>query len=530
SGKGRDFIDKIKLSSESFFSFQNILLFGIFILAILSPWWIRQKYGDIMGAASLIGSMFIVAIFAIFLALNKKTKLMKQNLPKILVDNSTQKKPPFIDATGSKEGALLGDVLHDPLQSGGFGTPAYQRIVPGAIHKAHKGVLFVDEIGLLNNESQQGLLTAMQEKKLTITGRSERSSGAMVQTEPVPCDFILVAAGNLETLRIINPALRNRIRGYGYEVYMNTEMEDNEENRYKIAQFVAQEVEKDKKIPHFSKDAVDLIIREAQLMAGTSGKLTLKLRELGGLVRAAGDLASEEKSKLVEPKHILNAKKLARSLEKQIAEQYIEKKKEYQIIITKGEKVGRVNGLAVIGSKDSYSGIVLPIEATITPGGKKTEFIATGKLGEIAKEAIQNVSALIMKYFGLNIIEKKNIYVQFLQTYEGVEGDSASIAVATAIISSLMKVPIKQNIAMTGSLSVHGEVLAVGGVNQKIEAALEAGINEIIIPQANFKDLNLSKENLKNVKIIEAKTIQDVLKYALSWQGKTNLKRKLNIK
>ena len=93
-----------------------------------------------------------------------------------------------------------------------------------------------------------------------------------------------------------------------------------------------------------------------------------------------------------------------------------------------------------------------------------------------------------------------------------------------------MKVPIKQNIAMTGSLSVHGEVLAVGGVNQKIEAALEAGINEIIIPQANFKDLNLSKENLKNVKIIEAKTIQDVLKYALSWQGKTNLKRKLNIK
>jgi len=101
-----------------------------------------------------------------------------------------------------------------------------------------------------------------------------------------------------------------------------------------------------------------------------------------------------------------------------------------------------VNGLAVIGSGSSYSGILLPIEAEVTPGGKKSEIIATGKLGEIAKEAVKNVSAIIMHYFGEDIKETRDIFVQFLQTHEGVEGDSASIAVATSIISALKEIPI----------------------------------------------------------------------------------------
>ena len=102
------------------------------------------------------------------------------------------------------------------------------------------------------------------------------------------------------------------------------------------------------------------------------------------------------------------------------------------------------------GETAIYSGIILPIESQVTPGGKESEIIATGKLGEIAKEAVKNVSAIIKRYFGEDIKETYDIYVQFLQTYEGVEGDSASIAVATAIISALKKIPIRQDTAMTG--------------------------------------------------------------------------------
>ncbi len=410
--------------------------------------------------------------------------------------------------------------------SGGLGTPPYERLIPGFIHRANGGVLFIDEIANLSRKSQQELLTALQEKKYPITGQSERSSGAMTRSQPAPCDFILVASGNPETIMHMHPALRSRIRGYGYEVFMDGDMPDSQENQLKLAQFIAQEVKKDAKIPHFSKEAVLTIIEESRKRAGKAGKLTLRLRELGGLVRASGDIALEEQSQLVQPSHIKKAKKLALTLEQQIADRYIEQKKDYQVITIKGTQIGKVNGLAVIGSDNYYSGIVLPIESEITHGGKKSEFIATGQLGKIAKEAVKNVSAIILKYFH-DDLEKYDVFVQFIQTQEGVEGDSASIAVATAIISALKKLPIRQDTAMTGSLSVRGEVLAIGGATAKIEAAIEAGIARCIIPQANLKDVFLSEEHKGKIKVIPVSTIQEVLKEALDWKGKESILRAL---
>lgn len=325
----------------------------------------------------------------------------------------------------------------------------------------------------------------------------------------------------------MHPALRSRISGYGYEIYMKETIPDTEENRNKIAVFVAQEVTKDKKIPHFSKEAVDAIIEEAKRRANRKGHLTLRLRELGGLIRAAGDLALEQKSKLVQKKHIIDAKKVARTLEQQIADKFIEQKKEYEVIVTAGKRVGRVNGLAVIGVTPPYSGIILPIESEVTPGGKESEIIATGKLGDIAKEAIKNVTAIIKKYFGEDIKETYDIYVQFLQTYEGVEGDSASIAVATSVISAFKKVPVRQDTAMTGSLSVRGEVLPIGGVTAKVEAAIEAGIKNVVVPKTNLKDIIISPDKMRKINIIPVETITDVLKVVLDWSGKQRILRQI---
>jgi len=411
--------------------------------------------------------------------------------------------------------------------SGGLGTPAHERVVAGMIHKSHMGVLFIDEIATLQPATQQEMLSALQERKFAITGQSERSAGAMVRTEPVPCDFVLLAAGNYETIKHMHPALRSRISGYGYEVYMKETIPDTEENRNKVAVFVAQEVVKDKKIPHFSNEAVEAIVEEARRRANRKGHLTLRLRELGGLIRAAGDLAVEEKAKLVMKKHISGAKKIARTLEQQIADKYIEEKKEYEVIVTSGKRVGRVNGLAVIGVTPPFSGIILPIESEVTPGGKESEIIATGKLGDIAKEAIKNVSAIIKKYFGEDLKETYDVYVQFLQTHEGVEGDSASIAVATSIISAFKKVPVKQDTAMTGSLSVRGEVLPIGGVTAKVEAAIEAGIKNVVVPKTNLKDIIIDKDKIKKINIIPVETITDVLKVVLDWKGKQRILRQI---
>lgn len=530
-GQGKRLLEKARIQAATSTKNQSIVLLIIVIILSLIPYyfWKTGAISDIIYAASMMSTMVLIMGLILFINLNKRAKFNQKQIevPKLLVDNSSTRQAPFIDATGAHAGALLGDVLHDPLQSGGLGTPAYERLIPGFIHRAHGGVLFIDEIATLSPRSQQELLTALQEKKYPITGQSERSSGAMTRSEPVPCDFVMIAAGNLETIKHMHPALRSRIRGYGYEVYMNTMMDDTKENREKLRRFVAQEVVKDGKIPHFSKEAVDVIVEEARKKAGMAKKLSLYLRELGGLVRAAGDLALEEKSKIVEKVHVIKAKKLSRTLEQQIADRYIENKKKYEVIKTKGKQVGRVNGLAVIGSESAFSGIVLPIESEVTIGGKKADFVATGKLGKIAKEAVQNVSAIILKQFGEDIKETRDIYIQFLQTVDtGVEGDSASIAVATAIISALKQIPVKQDTAMTGSLSVRGEVLAIGGVTAKIEAAIEAGLKQVIIPKANENDVMLSSENKAKIKIIPVSNIKEVIKHALVWNGKESIFKK----
>ena len=533
AGQGRDLVAKARLQSMTMFKNQNIIMFILFIVAIFGPFWAWNyfsKYGStaaaIMSASSLLVLILFMIGFTLSMNLGKRIET-RVRVPRVIVDNYKKKQAPFNDATGAHAGALLGDVLHDPFQSGGLGTPAHERVVAGMIHKSHMGVLFIDEIATLQPATQQELLSALQERKFAITGQSERSAGAMVRTEPVPCDFVLLAAGNFETIKHMHPALRSRISGYGYEVYMKETIPDTEDNRNKIAVFVAQEVIKDKKIPHFSREAVDAIVEEARRRANRKGHLTLRLRELGGLIRAAGDLALEKKSKLVMKEHIIDAKKIARTLEQQLADKYIEQKKEYEVIVTSGKRVGRVNGLAVIGVTPPYSGIILPIESEVTPGGKESEIIATGKLGDIAKEAIKNVTAIIKKYFGEYIKETYDIYVQFLQTYEWVEGDSASIAVATSVISAFKKVPVKQDFAMTGSLSVRGEVLPICGVTAKVEAAIEAGMKNVVVPKTNLKDIIISPDKMRKINIIPVETITDVLKVVLDWSGKQKVLRQI---
>jgi len=476
----------------------------------------------------------IIAAFMIFLIFSRGALLQRRELhdvPKILVAHEKNDSPPFVDATAAHSGALLGDVRHDPFQSAGLETPPHQLVEAGAIHRAHKGVLYIDEINTLSLPSQQHLLTAIQEKKFQITGQSERSFGAMVKTEPVSCDFILVSAGNLDALKGMHPALRSRIRGYGYEVYLNSTMEDNNENRIKLIRFVAQEIQKDGKINHFDKKAVAEIIHEAQRRAGRKGKLSLRLRELGGLVRSAGDLSFEDGSKIVTQEHVLEAKKIAKSLEQQVVDRAIEQRQDYKSFKIQGKEVGVVNGLAVHSADPSmseFSGLVLPIVAEVTPAGSESEgkVIATGKLGEIAKESVLNISAIIKKYMGKDITEH-DIHIQFIGTYEGLEGDSASISVITGVISAMENLPVRQDTALTGSLSIRGTVLPIGGVTAKIEAAAKAGIKRVIIPKSNLNDVLLEDKYRDKIKIIPVETLTEVIDNALLGEGKNELLSKL---
>jgi Lon-like ATP-dependent protease len=501
AGRGKQIVAAHKIEAKKKVQFRNTLLL-ILIIGIIGYAFITMQW--LMG---------IIAAAFVFMALRYTMPREEAMVPKLLVANDVKSNAPFIDGTGSHAGALLGDVRHDPFQSGGLETPAHDRVEAGAIHRSNGGVLFIDEINTLDPHSQQNLLTALQEGEFPITGQSERSSGAMVRTEPVPCRFVMVAAGNLDAIQGMHPALRSRIRGYGYEVYMAESMEDTPENQQKYIRFIAQEVKNDGKIPHFDKSAIDEIIREARRRSNRKGHLTLKLRDMGGLIRVAGDIARQEGATLTTAAHVITAKKTARSIEDQVSDEVTRHLREYEMTVVEGTRVGRVNGLAVTGSD---AGSVLPIMAEVTPaiGKEGGEVIATGLLKEIAQESIKNVSAILKKFTGKDV-KNIDIHIQFIGTYMGIEGDSASISVATAVISAIEGIPVRQDLAMTGSLSVRGDVLPVGGVTYKIEAAAKAGIKTVLIPRMNINDVLIEEQYKSKITIIPVDTIDEVLKHAL---------------
>jgi len=256
-------------------------------------------------------------------ALEKRREIVEEKPRNVIIPLDRKM---FVQATGASETELLGDVRHDPY--GGhpnLGTQPYERVVPGAIHEAHEGVLFIDEIVHIAN-LQRFILSAMQDKVFPIVGRNPQSAGSSVKVEEVPCDFIFVGACNMRDIQYILPPLRSRIQGEGYEILMRTTMPDTEENEAKLAQFVAQEIEIDGKIPHATMRAVELLIEEARKRAriidDIDNAFTLRLRDLGGVVRMAGDLAVMDGINFITEKHMSFAISKSISIEDQILKRY----------------------------------------------------------------------------------------------------------------------------------------------------------------------------------------------------------------
>jgi ATP-dependent Lon protease len=256
-------------------------------------------------------------------ALERRRELERASPRKVIVPLHRKQ---FILATGSSEAELLGDVRHDPY--GGhaqLGTMPYERVVPGAVHEAHEGVLFLDELSHLGN-LQRFILTAMQEGTFPISGHNPQSSGASVKVDDVPCDFIMVGACNIQDLEKILSPLRSRIAGNGYEVLVNIAMPDEPMNRARLAQFIAQEIAVDGRIPKADRSAIMAFIEEARRRAkkldGQHNSLTLRLREMGGLVRAAGDLAVVNNADTITEKHVREAVRRNLTAEEQIVAKY----------------------------------------------------------------------------------------------------------------------------------------------------------------------------------------------------------------
>jgi len=453
-------------------------------------------------------------------------------VPKLIVDNST-KAAPFIDATGHGSAQLFGSIAWDPLQTGGLGTPEHQRVSAGDVHRAHLGILYIDEIKNMGPDEAITLLTVLEDGQLPITMRS-RFNGASgtaamaVATEPVPCMCFLVGAGNFDSIGHIHPALMDRIYGYGKVVRMNNDMPNTVENRRKYVQFIAQEVSRFRLIP-FSREACEEIVDEGRRRSNKKDALTTKFRPMISLVKTAATLAMNEGLDVVERRHVKDAiEKHCKTIQKQILEHQISERGKLLEIRPEGAKLGQIYGVAVV--KDPYSGEmtgnVLTVKGFLEKRDKKCDSGIQGyyKVTGIAKEgqeqfiadSVAKVRSVILQKYGVDIAQEFFTHIDFAQAY-GVDGPSAGVTMTILLCSLLEGKLIRQDVAVTGEINVTVDdvvpVTAVGGVHEKIKAAEMWGFKKVIVPAKNYKHSIDPRDY--SIEVIPGETLEDYLKESL---------------
>lgn len=454
-------------------------------------------------------------------------------VPEILLDPRTDTNL-MIRVSEPSSSNMKGGFRHDPYQSGNLQTPVHRRAYLGA--HARAPIIYIDELKTLIKEGyMSSLLEIMQNKKYILEGGRNTGSGAADRSENyLKADNIIIACCNHDTLQYLQDegdgAFLSRIEDKGEIIHMESSVPETKESIAQVAQYIKQEInnlgtefedtwgaviEKEglagvrrrseqifgKKLPlnysltvrEFSRNAVAEIIKELRCRA-SDGKLSCILRPINGIIKAAELEAVIENSEFVEPRHIRNALRDHTSIEGSVSREIFEHKKDLKKYITSmTDSIGYVVGLAVIHSRASGQmfGQPLPIHCQINAGGSDV-ITAPGKLGEIAKAAAENVRASIKKllhrvgapYVGYEM------YIEYIQAHDGVEGDSASVAMNIGLISDYIRQPVSQKYGITGSLT--GEIiLPVGGVTEKVRSIMDIDLTMegACIPWQNKHDI-----------------------------------------
>lgn len=452
-------------------------------------------------------------------------------VPKFIVDNS-KKVAPFIDATGHGSAQLFGSIAWDPLQTGGLGTPEHQRVSAGDVHRAHMGILYIDEIKNMAPDEAITLLTVLEDGQLPITMRSRWSSAGgtaamAVSTEPVPCMCFLVGAGNFDSIGGVHPALMDRIYGYGKVVRMNNDMQNNIENRRKYVQFIAQEVSRFRLLP-FSREACEEIVDEGRRRSNKKDALSTKFRPMISLVKTAATLAINEGLDHVERRHVKDAiEKHCKTIQKQMLEHQMSERGKLLEINPEGAKLGQIYGVAVV--KDPYSGEMTGNVLTVKGFLEKKDIKGDGmqgyyKVTGIAKEgdeqfiadSVAKVRSVILQKYRVDIAQEFFTHIDFAQAYR-VDGPSAGVTMTILLCSLLEGKPIRQDVAVTGEINVSVDdvipVTAVGGLHEKIKSAEMWGFKKVIVPAKNYKHSIDPKDY--SIEVVPGETLEDYLRESL---------------
>ncbi|MBU3213857.1 ATP-dependent protease LonB [Clostridium estertheticum] len=398
---------------------------------------------------------------------------------------------------------LIGSV-HDPIYQGAgpLGVAGVPQPKPGAVTKAHGGILFIDEIGELHPIEMNKLLKVLEDRKVFLDSAYYNEEDPNmplyikeVFDEGLPADFRLIGATTRNPEEIM-PAIRSRCIEIFFRALLPEELQQIAKNSISKMNL------------KISDKALELVGKYS-----SNGRDTVNLIQL-----ACGMAINDERDEvsIEDIEWVIENGQYSPRLESRISDK---------------PQIGYVNGLAVYGAN---IGAVMEIEASakrvklrkgilkITGIIEEEEISSSNKKlrrKSTARSSVENVVTVLEKYFNIDCGDY-DIHVNF-PGGSPVDGPSAGVSITTAMYSAIKGIPVDNMVAMTGEISIHGNVLPIGGVNAKIAAAKKAGATKVIIPRDNFQD---SFNTIENIKIISVNNISEVIKEALLLEIPKNIK------
>ena len=445
----------------------------------------------------------------------------------VLVDNQELATAPVIYEDSPGFGNLLGRVEY--VSQMGTLVTDFNLIKPGALHRANGGYLILDADKLLTSPyAWPALKRALKAREIRIqTLEQLLSFGSMVQLqpEPIPLDIKVVLQGDRYIYYILEQYDPEFATLFKVAADMSEEVSRTADSTGLFARMIRTLQERRQLLP-LDRSAVARVVEYAARRMEDSEKLSLHRGRLGDLLSESDFRARTSGASVITGEHITGAALAALRRLDQFREKSHEGiLRDIMLVATSGSAVGQVNGLAVYLLGDYAFGRPTRITATARLGnGKVLDIEREVDLGgNIHSKAVMIITALLADRYARNRPLPLTASLVFEQSYGGIEGDSASVAELVALISAIADIPVRQDLAVTGSLNQHGQVQAIGGVNEKIEGFFDicssrglSGSQGVVIPAANAVHLMLRQDVLDAVaagqfQVYTAETIDQAL-------------------
>ena len=390
----------------------------------------------------------------------------------------------------------------------------FSLIRPGSLHRANGGYLLMDATKVLEQPfAWDALKRALQshciqinslERELTLSGTIS------IEPEPVPLDVKIVLFGDRETWMLLQEYDPEFSELFRVTADFENEMYRNDDSQLAYAKFIASLVV-EKKLLHCTHKAVARVIEQSARMAEHQNRLSLHAADIANLLRESDYWARQAEAKQIQDVHVERALVSARYRNSRIRDHFYDSIRDgTTLVTTSGSCVGQVNALSVLSTGGFEFGLSNRITASSYYGdGDVIDIERDVKLGgSIHSKGVMILTSWLASRFAVDDPMHLSASLTFEQNYGEVDGDSASLAELCALVSSIAQLPVRQDLAITGSINQFGEVQPIGGVNEKIEGffttcQLKGGLSGnqgVIMPASNVQNLMLDSEVVAAVK------------------------------